>query len=68
MVPINVFSCGNCGEVPKGFIPKMSNYEQNLVKLFGNDYVDNLVPSEEELEQKYSVRIPNKKVNLYSTT
>ena len=33
----------------------MSNYEQNLVKLFGNDYVDNLVPSEEELEQKYSI-------------
>ena len=22
IVPINVFSCGNCGEVPKGFIPK----------------------------------------------
>ena len=22
IVPINVFSYGNCGEVPKGFIPK----------------------------------------------
>ena len=39
----------------KDSFQKMSNYEQNLVKLFGNDYVDNLVPSEEELEQKYSI-------------